>query len=239
MPVYKSACIFKMKRTTAKQPYVDSAAHDADSALFEKRGQAPRYSRSGSSMPVDMADIDAAVAVLRRGGIILYPTDTVWGIGCDATDDDAVRRVYALKRRDDHKALITLVSDFAMLERTVDGIPEVAYDLIEFADRPTTIVYDRGVGVSSLLMGDDGTLGVRVTSEPFSQALVRRLGRPLVSTSANISGEPTPRLYNEIAQQVIDAVDYVCLSRRDETKTAAPSVVMRLSASGRFVVLRK
>ena len=182
-------------------------SHDAeDAALFERRGtgRADIPVRGGR---VDMADVDAAVAVLRRGGVILYPTDTVWGIGCDATNDEAVRRVYAIKQRDDSKAMLTLVSDLAMLERTVDGIPDVAYDLIEFSDRPTTIVYDKGIGVSPLLLGPDGTLGVRVAGESFCNALVRRLGRPLVSTSANISGKPAARSFDEIPPEVADAAD--------------------------------
>lgn len=225
-----------MKKEFCKNTNRSSEAEDA--ALFERRGESERTGRQPQPR-VDMADIDDAVAVLKRGGVILYPTDTVWGIGCDATNDEAVRRVYRIKQRDDHKALLTLVSDTAMLERTVDGIPDVAYDLIEFADRPTTIVYDRGTGVSPLLMGDDKTLGVRVTEESFSRALVRRLGRPLVSTSANISGRPTPRTFDEIAPEVREAVDYVCTSRRDEPAPATPSTVMRLTASGQFKVLRK
>lgn len=184
-------------------------------------------------------DISRAVRVLREGGVIVYPTDTVWGIGCDATSTEAVRRIYAIKRRDDHKALITLVPDLAMLERTVAGIPEVAYSIIEFSERPTTIVYDRAIGVSPVLTGDDNTLAVRVTAEPFSNELCRRLGRPLVSTSANVSGEPTARTFAEIAPAILEAVDYVCTSRRNEDAPAQPSVVMRLGEDGTFKILRK
>lgn len=188
---------------------------------------------------IDMSDIDKAVAVLRSGGIILYPTDTVWGIGCDATNSEAVRKIYALKQRDDHKAMITLVADIVMLERTVDGIPDVAYDLIEFSGRPLTVIYDRGRNVSPLLTGDDGTLAVRLTREAVSAALCRRLGRPLVSTSANISGQPNARCFAEISEAIRNGVDYICTSRRDEKPGATPSTIMRLTEGGRFTIIRK
>ena len=227
-----------MSRPYNKKRETVNSHDDDDATLFERRGGGTSGVpvRSGN---VDMTDVDAAVAVLKRGGVILYPTDTVWGIGCDATNDEAVRRVYAIKQRDDSKAMLTLVSDLAMLERTVDGIPDVAYDLIEFSERPTTIVYDKGIGVSPLLLGPDGTLGVRVAGESFCNALVRRFGRPIVSTSANISGQPAARSYDEIAPEVADAVDYICTSRRDDPCLTPPSSVIRLTASGQFTILRK
>lgn len=184
-------------------------------------------------------DVLDAVSVLRRGGVILYPTDTVWGLGCDATNDEAVRRVYEIKRRADHKALIVLVDGVGMLGRTVEGVPDVAYDLVELSERPLTIVYDCGVGVSPLLMGADGTLGVRVTHEAVSRAICRGLGRPLVSTSANISGERAASCFAEISQEILGAVDYVCLSRRDDVGASLPSMVMRLCADSSFKILRK
>ena len=189
----------------------------------------------------DNNDIRAAVDVLRKGGIILYPTDTVWGIGCDATNSDAVRRVFEIKQRSDAKALITLVGSLAQLERTVTGIPDVAYQLIEFTDRPLTIVYD-GVQPSARIaperLAADGTIGVRVTSEPFSAALCRAFGKPLVSTSANISGHPTPAYFDEIAGEILAAADYVCTTRRDDRTPTRPSTVMRLSEDGTFTVIR-
>lgn len=184
-------------------------------------------------------DIRAAVEVLRRGGIILYPTDTVWGIGCDATNAEAVKRVYDIKHREDSKAMITLVADPAMLERTVAGIPDVAYDLIDFSERPLTIIYDRGIGVTPGLLAEDGSLAVRITTEPFSAALCRAFGRPLVSTSANISGEPTPGVFNDITDEIRSAVDYVCTSRRDETTPHSSSTIMRLSEDGTFSFIRR
>lgn len=188
-------------------------------------------------------DIRAAVAVLKRGGVILYPTDTVWGLGCDATNSAAVKKVFEIKRRADAKALITLVGSLAQLERTVDIVPEVAYQLIEFSEKPLTIIYDRpsaAAGIAPELIADDGTIAVRLTGEAFSAALCNAFRRPLVSTSANISGAATPRVYTEISPEILEAVDYVCLSRREETPAAdaKPSTIMRLSEDGLFKVIR-
>lgn len=187
-------------------------------------------------------DIRTAVDVLRRGGIIVYPTDTVWGIGCDATSSEAVRRVFALKQRADAKALITLVGSLAQLERTVDCIPEVAYQLIEYSERPVTIVYDHPDPVACIapeLLAEDGTIGVRVTTEPFSRALCEAFRKPLVSTSANISGQPAPATYTEISSKILEGADYVCLTRRDESaSTNKPSSVIRLSEGGLFKIIR-
>ncbi len=192
-------------------------------------------------MNVNADDIKAAVAILRRGGVILYPTDTVWGIGCDACNPAAVKKIYAIKHREDAKALITLVGSLAQLERTVRGIPDVAYQLIEYSDKPLTIVYD-GImpesGIAPELLAPDGSIGVRVTSETFSQALCKAFGRPIVSTSANISGEKSPTCFAEISKEILDVVDYVCESRRNECGKAVPSTVMRLSEDGCFKVLR-
>lgn len=189
------------------------------------------------------ADIRAAVDVLRRGGVILYPTDTVWGLGCDATNAEAVRRIFAIKQRADAKALITLVGSLAQLERTVDGIPEVAYQLIEYSERPVTIIYDRplpSAHIAPELLATDGTIGVRVTSEEFSAQLCDAFRRPLVSTSANISGQPAPAAYTDIAPAILEAVDYVCLSRREEKAgDARPSSVIRLAADGLFKIIRQ
>lgn len=184
-------------------------------------------------------DIRAAVDVMRRGGLVLYPTDTVWGIGCDATNDEAVRKVFALKRRADAKALITLVSDVAMLERYVDEVPEVAYQLIDCAVSPITIVYDRGVGVAPSLLASDGSIGIRVTSEIYSRSLCRAMRRPVVSTSANISGVVTPQCFASIAPEIIDGVDYVAAYRRDDTSPSVPSSVIKISRGGVFTILRK
>lgn len=185
-------------------------------------------------------DIRQAVEVLKRGGVILYPTDTVWGIGCDATNSAAIRRVFDIKHRADGKALITLVASTEALWRTVDNVPDVALELIDVAVDPVTIVYDKGVGVAPELLPADGSLAVRVTREPFSSRLCRTFRRPLVSTSANISGAPAPAVFADISPEIISAVDYVCLSRRDERRSAArPSMVIKISDNGVFKILRK
>ena len=188
-------------------------------------------------------DIRQAVEVLRKGGVILYPTDTVWGLGCDATNSEAVKRIFQIKRRADAKALITLVGSIAQLERTVDEVPEVAYQLIEFSERPMTIVYDAPLASARIapeLLAEDGTIGVRVTAEEFSAGLCRTFRKPLVSTSANISGSPAPEVYTQIDPEILAAVDYVCLSRRNEAPGGArPSSVIRLSAGGLFKIIRE
>ena len=189
-------------------------------------------------MTIDQ-DIKAAIDVLRRGGLILYPTDTVWGIGCDATNAEAVARVYALKQMIDSKAMIVLVGTEVALERSVECVPEVAWQLIDCSDRPVTIVYDHGAGVAANLLAEDGSLAVRLTREGFSQKLCERFRRPLVSTSANISGQPTPQCFVQISQEILDGVDYVCESRRDETQPGTPSMVIKISDTGEFKILRK
>lgn len=187
---------------------------------------------------LNLTDLSTAVEILRKGGVILYPTDTVWGIGCDATNAEAISKVYQIKQRAESKALITLVSDLGMLERTVEGIPEVAYSLIEFSDRPLTIIYDKAIGVAPNLPADDGSLAVRVAADTFCQVLCRRLGRPIVSTSANISGQQTPKNFDEISTQIKDSVDYVCLSNRNSNSSGKPSGIIRLCANGEFKIIR-
>ncbi len=187
---------------------------------------------------IDNADINAAISALRNGGVILYPTDTIWGIGCDATNSAAVRRVFDIKQRADSKALITLVGSEAALERVVDEVPEVAWQLIDVADRPTTIVYDQGRNVAPELLAADGSIGVRLTREPFSAELCRRFKRPIVSTSANVSGHPSPSTFADIDHSIISQVDYVCASRRHESAPASPSMVIKISADGLFKILR-
>lgn len=185
-------------------------------------------------------EIREAARTVRSGGIIVYPTDTVWGIGCDATNAEAVARIYALKKRTDAKALITLVGSVAQLERWVDGIPDVAYDLIEAAVRPLTIVYDAARGLAPNLLADDGSIGVRVTADPFCRGLCAAVGRPIVSTSANISGEPAPTSFAHITPEIISGADHVASWRRDDTTAdAAPSTVIKLGADATVKILRQ
>lgn len=184
-------------------------------------------------------DIHNCIETLRKGGIILYPTDTVWGIGCDATSSTAVKRIFELKHRADSKALIVLVDSLAMLERHVDLVPEVAYQLIEAAVNPVTIVYDHGRNLAPELLADDGSVGIRLTTDPFCRELCRRLRRPIVSTSANISGRPSPDIFHRIAPEIVAAADYVPLYRRDDTDTRPPSSVIKIAADGAFRILRR
>ena len=183
-------------------------------------------------------DIEKAVSVMRRGGLIAYPTDTVWGIGCDATDSAAVRRVYELKRRADSKALITLGGSPEMLVRTVGTVPEAAARLIAESPRPVTVVYPQARGLAPELLADDGSAGVRLTREVFSAALCEALGSPVVSTSANVSGSPSPRFYDEITAEILDGVDYVAMTRRDDNTPSQPSTVVRIAPDGSIITLR-
>lgn len=191
--------------------------------------------------PDEKSDIAAAVQVLRKGGVILYPTDTIWGIGCDATNPEAVARVYSIKQRSDAKALITLMPSAAMLERYVDGIPEVAYQLVELATTPVTVIYDKALPpIAPNLTADDGSLAVRIPlGSPFCMALCKAFGRPLVSTSANISGQPAPALFAGIDPAVTSAVDYVCATGRDDSEPRRPSSIIRIHADGSFSFIRK
>lgn len=183
-------------------------------------------------------DIKNAVAVLKKGGIILYPTDTVWGIGADATNAEAVSKIYELKRRAESKSMLVLVDGEAMLERTVRDIPEVAWQLIEAAVDPLTIIYDHPTGVAPNLLAEDGSLGIRITSERYSRELCRRLRRPIVSTSANISGEKAPGQYPQISDAIKGGCDYVAEYRRDDTAPHRPSNIIKVSEGGLFKVIR-
>lgn len=183
-------------------------------------------------------EISNALGVLKKGGVILYPTDTVWGLGCDATNASAVDKIFKIKKRNEEKALICLVSDFKMLNQYVEDVPEVAYDILKYAAKPTTIVYDKPVRVAENLVGSDDTLGIRVTKDPFCQDLIKKLKRPLVSTSANISGMPTPESFAQISSDILEGVDYV-VNLQQSLKTSKPSAIIKLSNDGKVEVLRK
>ena len=183
-------------------------------------------------------DIKNAVEVLRRGGVILYPTDTIWGIGCDATNEAAVRRVYEIKQRDDSKSLICLVDSDARLQRYVRNVPDVAWQLIDCVVKPTTLILDGAVNLAPNLIADDGSVGIRITKEPFSHELCYRFQKAIVSTSANISGEPAAQNYRDIDPRIIEQTDYVCWSRRQEHKPHQPSAIIKLGAGGEVKVIR-
>lgn len=188
-------------------------------------------------------DIKNAVEVLRKGGVILYPTDTVWGIGCDATNAEAVKRVYDIKQRDDSKALICLVDSDARLQRYVRQVPDVAWQLIDSLQdsdaKPTTLILDGAVNLAPNLIAEDGSIALRITNEPFSKELCYRFQKALVSTSANISGEPAAQNFCDIDPRIVEAVDYVCWTRRQEHKPHQPSSIIRLRPDGEVTIIRK
>ena len=169
---------------------------------------------------------------MAAGGLILYPTDTIWGIGCDATNEEAVRRVYELKRRSDHKAMLLLMDSSAKLNYYVQEVPDVAWDLIELADSPLTVIYSGARNVAPNLLAEDGSVGIRITQEEFSHKLCERFRKPLVSTSANVSGEPSPANFSEISATIKAGVDYIVRYRQDDLSKAAPSHIIKLGAGG-------
>ena len=187
-------------------------------------------------------DIRNAVEVLKKGGVILYPTDTVWGIGCDATNAEAVKRVYDIKQRDDSKAMICLVDSDARLQRYVRNVPDVAWQLIDSLKegdvKPTTLILDGAVNLAPNLIAEDGSIALRITQEAFSRELCYRFQKALVSTSANISGEPAAQNYGDIDPRIIEQVDYVCWSRRQEHKPHQPSSIIRLRPDGQVTIMR-
>ena len=185
-----------------------------------------------------LEDIKAAIAILQNGGIILYPTDTIWGIGCDACNEEAVKRIYTIKNRVDSKSMLVLLENAALLDRYVDEVPEIAFDLIELTDKPLTIIYDGAKNLAKNLIAEDGSIGIRITQEAFSIELIRRFKRPVVSTSANISGKPSPACFDEIDQQIIDAVDYVVKYRQDDMQKAVPSGIIKLGKGGEIKIIR-
>lgn len=184
-------------------------------------------------------DIRRAVETMRKGGVILYPTDTVWGIGCDATNAEAVAKVYKIKQRDDSKALICLVDSDVRLQCYVRDVPEVAWDLMEVAVNPTTVILDNATNLAENLIAEDGSIAMRITREPFSKELCYRFQKPIVSTSANISGEPAAQNFCDIDQRLLDSVDYVCWSRRQEHKPHKPSSIIRLTKNGEVTIIRQ
>lgn len=183
-------------------------------------------------------DIKAAVEVMRKGGVILYPTDTIWGIGCDATNAEAVRRIYDIKQRSTNKAMLVLVGKMADVEKYVDVVPEMAYQLNELSEKPITIIYENAFGLARELLGDDSSVGIRVTRDLFTQRLCALMHRPIVSTSANIAGKPSPSFFNEISEEIKSAVDYVVKYRQDDVTPRTPSSVVKLSADNTIKILR-
>lgn len=184
------------------------------------------------------AEADRAAIYLEQGKVILYPTDTIWGLGCDATNEEAVDQIYRIKKRSDSKSMLVLVADLEMLKACVQSVPEKALEIIENASRPTSIIYPGARNLAENLLAEDGSVGIRLTSDPFCRALIRRTGRPLVSTSANISGEPAPSIYPEIPDAIRSKADYIVGWRHEEKNPAQPSSIVRIEPGGDLTVIR-
>ncbi len=184
-------------------------------------------------------DLKKAVETLKSGGIILYPTDTIWGIGCDATNPEAVKRIYKLKKREDSKSMLVLMENPALLDRYVEEVPEVAWDLVEISTTPLTVIYPGAKNLAKNLIAEDGSIGIRFTKEKFTSQLLQRFRKPLVSTSANISGEKSPAFFDEISEEIKSQVDYIVEYRQDDTTPAQPSSIIKLGTGGQIDIIRK
>lgn len=182
--------------------------------------------------------IKKALDVLRNGGVILYPTDTIWGIGCDATNDEAVERIYKIKQRNDQKSMLVLLDNLAKLDRYVSDVPDLAYDLIEMSEKPLTIIYDKSKGLSENVSKTNQSIGIRITREAFSKRLIEQFRKPIISTSANISGQPSPACFSEISDEIKNIVDYIVEYRQEDEK-AQPSSIIMLSNDNSIKVIRE
>jgi len=184
-------------------------------------------------------EIKRACEIMKKGGIILYPTDTIWGIGCDATNEEAVQHIYELKQRSDSKSMLILLDNPAKLQAYVQEVPDIAWDLIELTDKPLTIIYDGAKNLAPSLIAADGSIGIRITAETFSRELCRQYRKPIVSTSANVSGEPSPERFSQIAGIIKNGVDYIVTYRQKETTSAKPSGIVKLGKDGTIHIIRK
>ena len=183
-------------------------------------------------------DLREALNCLKEGGIILYPTDTIWGIGCDARNSEAVKKIYNLKKRADSKSMLVLVNNEAALEKIIEDIPEITWELLDVAINPLTVIYDNAHGIAPELISQDGSLGVRITKEDFSKELCKRYGAPIVSTSANISGEKAPASFNQISDEIKNGVDYFVKYRQNEMVSKTPSNIIKLGKGGEVKIIR-
>ncbi|MBR5677888.1 MAG: threonylcarbamoyl-AMP synthase [Paludibacteraceae bacterium] len=194
-------------------------------------------------MRFEKEDLQQALRVLREGGVIVYPTDTVWGIGCDATNAEAVAKIFTIKQRQDSKSMLVLLDSPAKLQYYVSDIPDAAWQLLEATDenedsKPLTIIYPGARNLAPNLIAEDGSIGIRITNEPFTKALCAQLRHPIVSTSANISGEPAPSVFREINEVILDNTDYCCLFRRDDETPHEPSSIIKVNSDGSFKIIR-
>jgi L-threonylcarbamoyladenylate synthase len=183
-------------------------------------------------------EIKKTIEVLQNGGVILYPTDTIWGIGCDASNEKAIQKVYEIKKRAESKALIALVGSEVMLERTVIDIPEIAWDLIEVTENPLTIIYESVKGIASNAKAQDGTCAVRLVKSKFCQELIKQFKKPIISTSANTSTAPSPSLFKEIDQAILNKVDYVVNFDQNNLTKSKPSSIIKLMNNGSIKIIR-
>lgn len=188
---------------------------------------------------VNREDVNKALETLRNGGLILYPTDTIWGIGCDATNEDAVERIYALKGRDKTKSMIVLLHNDNQLAGYVNDIPEVAYDLIEYSETPLTIIYSNAKNIAPNAIAHDGSVGIRIVNHPFCQQILQRFKKPIISTSANLSGDASPKNFSEINDTIKQTVDYIVQYDQNKEGDGKSSTVMKLDPSGMFEFIRK
>lgn len=191
------------------------------------------------SNPFSSDDFRQCLETLRNGGVILYPTDTVWGIGCDATNEIAVKRIYEIKQRADSKAMLVLVDSTARIMNYVDTVPDIAWDLAEISEKPLTIIYPQAKNIVENLLAADKSIGIRVTAEPFSKKLCEMLRRPIVSTSANIHGLPTPKYFCEIDSLIKERVDYIVQYRQNDVTKSSPSSIIKVGINGEVKIIRE
>jgi L-threonylcarbamoyladenylate synthase len=183
-------------------------------------------------------EVEIALEVVRKGGIVLYPTDTIWGLGCDATDAKAIKRIYQIKQREDTKSLIILVADEREILQYVAAPDLAVFDFIQQQTRPTTIIFDNAIGLPDNLVAKDGSIAIRIVQDEFCRHLVKRLRKPLVSTSANISGQPSPRRFKDISDEIKKCVDYIVQWRQEDTATAQPSQIIKWNQDGSYTIIR-
>lgn len=184
-------------------------------------------------------EINNALEVLKNGGVILYPTDTVWGLGCDATNESAVNKVNEIKGRAADKSLIVLLDTDNKIQSYVNDVPDVAYELIEYAEKPLTVIFSNAKNLAANVINTDGSVGIRIPRHNFCEQLIQRLRKPLVSTSANISGQPTAKFFDEISDEIKDAVDYIVDLEQEDRTPKQPSTIIKLGSGGLFQFIRK
>ncbi len=236
----------KIVRTERRKAKVDKKAakadREADRAAFRSKATEAEAPTTGRERPVSTIDkeyLEEVVNTLKKGGIILYPTDTVWGIGCDATNAEAVAKVYALKQREESKSMLCLMDSLDRVALYFDNLPDAAWELLEITDKPLTLVVDKPKRVASNLLSEDESIGIRVTSHEFCRAMCRKLGRPVVSTSANISGEAAPARLAEISKVIIEGVDLVVDKKYEKGATGKPSSIIKISSDSRIQIIRE